>query len=416
MLRMLYSGPRKTNTSDRVNRRSLPAMLQRESNLYQFITHLFRRQRFWAAANVMITCFRLANFHCAALWASTREFLSSDPGHGDEPTACFGLVLLQIFMEGMLSVGLDAIPNKLNLWNELQRQHNNLRALLRNSLGEDTWVNSRGYWRGRLIDFDKVTSDAGPQIHRGPPELLQQVQTHAEEHGDRYLADSVRWRLDVILHGTDVAATRYLDGALLLPIGAYSKRYNITIVQDQPSQQRHSAPLQATSQANAAMRSSGPSGSSQTQTHTLQSQPPWQHSEALGGKFWYKPSTETIVLQGGQRFSRPAHIPRASLGKAAWEGPLPRPTGSTRSDASSHQHPALSRGGRAPASPSDTRHRGTGVGKHGSGSESDAGNDTDGEDEEDDDVEGDEEADEDEGDVEYASFVRGSRQTADALG
>lgn len=318
-------------------------------------------------------------------------------------------------MEGMLSVGLDTIPNELNLWNELQRRHNNLRALLRNRLGEDTWINSRGYWRGRLIDFDKATSDADPPIHRRPLELFQQVQTHAKQHGDRYLADSVRWRLDVMPHRTDVAAASYLDGALLLPIGAYSKRYNTTIVQDRPSQQQPSASLQAAGQLNAAMRSSGPSGSSQTQTQTLQSQPPWQHSEALGGKFWYKPSTDTIVLQGGRQFSRPAHIPRAWLGKAAWEGPVPRPTGSTKSDASGRQQPAWSRGGRAAASSSDTRHQRTGVGSHDSCSESDAGNGTAGEDEEDDDVEDDEEAGEGEGDVKYASFVRGSRQTANIL-
>jgi hypothetical protein len=186
LLRMMYSRPKKTNTPDSVDRRSLPAILQRESSLYSFVSHLLRRQRSWAAANVMTTCFRLANFHCSALWASTREFLSGNPRHGDEPTSCFGLMLLQIFMEGMLSVGLDAIPHGSNLWNDLQRQHNNLRALLGNRLDKDTWVNSRSYWRGKLIDFDTATMYNGPQVHREPPQLLQQVQAHAERHGDRY--------------------------------------------------------------------------------------------------------------------------------------------------------------------------------------------------------------------------------------
>lgn len=90
---------------------SLPPKLQRESNLHLFVALLIGRQRFWAAANVMMTCFRLANVDCAALWKSTEGFLTGRSGGSDEPTAYFRLVLLQTFMEGLLCVGIAEVPS-----------------------------------------------------------------------------------------------------------------------------------------------------------------------------------------------------------------------------------------------------------------------------------------------------------------
>jgi len=270
----------------------------------------------------MMTCFRLANIDCAALWKSTEAFLTGRSGGSEEPTACFRLMLLQTFMEGLLCVGIAEFPSGPIVWNNLRREHDNLRPLLSRRLAEqNTWENSRSYWRGKLIDFDKATSDAGPGSYRGPPQLLQLAQRHATTHGDRYLADAVRWRIDVMARRVHATTATYLDGALLLPFGAYSKQFNVTIVPDRSLQHRLLASPQAGRQAIIAVQSSGPSGLSHVQT--LQSQLPWQHSSALGGRFLYKPSTDMIILQNGQRYSRPARIPRASLDNAVWEGPVP---------------------------------------------------------------------------------------------
>lgn len=290
--------------------------------LHLFVAHLIGRQRYWAAANVLMTCFRLANVDCAALWRSTEAFLTGRSGGSDERTAYSRLVLLQTFMEGLLCVGIAEIPSGQTVWNNLRRGHDNLRLLLSRRLGEqNTWENSRSYWRGKLIDFDKATSDAGPGSYRGPSQLLQLAQRHATTHDDLYLADAVRWRIDVMARTVDATTATYLDGALLLPFGAYSKRFEVTIIQDRSLQHRSLASPQAGRQATVVMRSSGPSGSSHI--HTLQSQLPWQHSSALGGRSLYKPSTDMIILQNGQQYSRPARIPRASLDNAVWEGPVP---------------------------------------------------------------------------------------------
>ena len=383
-------------------------MLQRESSFHLFVADLLRRKRFWAAADVMTTCFRLANVDCAALWKSTEEFLTGRSGGNDEPTACFRLVLLQIFMEGLLCVGITEIPSGPTLWNNLRREHNNLRVLLSRRLAEDnTWENSRSCWRGKLIDFDKATFDTGPQFYRETPQVLQLAQRHATEHDDRYLADAARWRIDVVMRRADVATASYLDGALLLPFGAYSKRYNLTIVQDRSFQHRPLASLQAGRQANVASRSSGPSNSSHI--HTLQSQLPWQHSGALGGRFVYKPSTDTIILESGRQLSRPAQISIASLDNAAWEGPVPGqqtvwPVGGhtlsgLASSSTRVQANQPGRGAYMGSNDAKRRSQRPGVGNDDSGSNSDARVNTDDEDEEDDVIADEDEGEDDEGDV-----------------
>jgi hypothetical protein len=54
-------------------------------------------------------------------------------------------------------------------------------------------------------------------------------------------------------------------------------------------------------------------------------QPPWQYSEGLGGFFVYRPSTDSIILQNGHEFARPAQIDAASLEHASCERRQPDP-------------------------------------------------------------------------------------------
>jgi hypothetical protein len=37
-------------------------------------------------------------------------------------------------------------------------------------------------------------------------------------------------------------------------------------------------------------------------------QPPWTHSTALGGEFYYNPRTDEIVMKTGQHFARPRQM------------------------------------------------------------------------------------------------------------
>lgn len=54
-------------------------------------------------------------------------------------------------------------------------------------------------------------------------------------------------------------------------------------------------------------------------------QPPWQHSPALGGEFVYRPRTDEIILKTGRTFARPRHTSIESLQHARYEGPLGSP-------------------------------------------------------------------------------------------
>jgi len=54
-------------------------------------------------------------------------------------------------------------------------------------------------------------------------------------------------------------------------------------------------------------------------------QPPWQHSPALGGEFVYRPRADKIVLKTSRTFARPHHISIESLQHAKYEGPLVSP-------------------------------------------------------------------------------------------
>jgi hypothetical protein len=74
------------------------------------------------------------------------------------------------------------------------------------------------------------------------------------------------------------------------------------------------------------------------------SQPPWTHSTALGGQFYYNPRTDEIVMKSGQHFPRPRQMPARCLVSSAWDFPqLNSPLGSSR--------PPLLSGGREQMGP-----------------------------------------------------------------
>jgi hypothetical protein len=49
---------------------------------------------------------------------------------------------------------------------------------------------------------------------------------------------------------------------------------------------------------------------------------PWQRSDSLG-EYLYNPRTDEIIFRNGTRYARPPHVPRNSLLRAAYDGPLP---------------------------------------------------------------------------------------------
>lgn len=52
-------------------------------------------------------------------------------------------------------------------------------------------------------------------------------------------------------------------------------------------------------------------------------QPPWQHSDALGGRYVYNPPTDMVVLSSGATQPRPPKAPIELFANARWDGPLP---------------------------------------------------------------------------------------------
>jgi hypothetical protein len=49
-------------------------------------------------------------------------------------------------------------------------------------------------------------------------------------------------------------------------------------------------------------------------------QPPWTHSTALGGEFYYNPRTDEIVMKTGQHFARPRQMPADALRASSYDG------------------------------------------------------------------------------------------------
>jgi hypothetical protein len=157
---MVYTGQANKREPQIVNLRSLPAILQQESNLCPFVGHLLHLERYWAAAHVMTTCFRLDSIACAAIWRSAQWFLQESSPYEDDHTACFRMVLLLVFMEGLLCCDLKKYRTTLDLWNQAKTGRD-VRHLpsLQTRFGAEAWLNSRSNVRCQLLDLDKSIHD-----------------------------------------------------------------------------------------------------------------------------------------------------------------------------------------------------------------------------------------------------------------
>jgi hypothetical protein len=117
-------------------------------------------------------------------------------------------------------------------------------------------------------------------------------------------------------------------GALNLPVNLYLKRREMVqgalpVVKAGAAGTQSERSDHPAHQSGIPVQSGGPSLKSKATM--LQSRPPWQYSQSLGGSYVYKRSVDMIVRQDGQQFQRPSRIHPSSLQNAVWEGPLPAP-------------------------------------------------------------------------------------------
>jgi hypothetical protein len=113
------------------------------------------------------------------------------------------------------------------------------------------------------------------------------------------------------------------ESALNLPFNVYLKRRALVHGDLTSTRNQYVRSETSANQSGIPVSSGGPPSGSKPPM--LQSRPPWQYSQSLGGNYVHKPSTDVIVRQDGQQFRRPSRIPISSLQTAVWEGPLPAP-------------------------------------------------------------------------------------------
>jgi hypothetical protein len=330
---MVYTGYPNEREPQIVNFRSVPAILQKDSSLYQFVEYLLRQERFWAAANVMTTCFRSYSITCAAIWRSTQWFLQGNTTDEDDHTACFRMILLLVFMEGLLYCGLGEGRTMLGLWNQAKTERDPRLLPLGKRLGAETWLSSRSYVRCQLLDLDKSIHDRNERKDLQPATIddrqrLQRLYAYAERNDDRYLLEDIRWRTSMLFASNPPTTSTRRKGALNLPINLYLKRRGMVqgalpVVKAGAAGKESERSDHPAHQSGIPVQSGGPS--LESKAPMLQSQPPWQYSQNLGGSYVYKRSIDMIVRQDGQQFQRPSWMHPSSLQNAVWERPLPAP-------------------------------------------------------------------------------------------
>jgi hypothetical protein len=374
ILKIVYT---KHKRAPDINHRVLPLALQQEKGLYTFIGSLIRQENYWAAAQVMTICLQLPMVDCAALWKPTETFLRGGSADDDEPTAYFRLLLIQTFMEGllrMMRMGFDPSGALAKWWAAFHSASASLLPVLQQKFGRGIWLNSRGHWRGLFLEINKRIFDRNPEIRqhalKQSQQLLKPLHQHAVLHDDRSLLITHQVQINILTKSTPQSLITYLDGATKLPTGSATSQNDLPLARHERTQHRSAPATQVIRQSNVTIAGTGSSKKPQTPLVTLQSRPPWQHSQSLGGYFVYRPSTDTIMLQDGRQFMRPTQMHRASLTIAAWEGPL---TGSGETDPGGSRRPIGPQLGQAP--------KGRGLGsahdqaeKPGSGSREDSRN------------------------------------------
>jgi hypothetical protein len=232
-------------------------------------------------------------------------------------------------MEGLLCCDLKKYRTTLDLWNQAKTERD-LRHLpsLQTRFGAETWLNSRSNVRCQLLDLDKSIHDLNERKDRRlgtveSKQRLQRLQAHAERNDDRCLLGGIQWRIDILFASNPPATSTRTESALNLPINIYLKRRALVQGDLASTRNQYVRLKTSASQSGIPVSSGGPPSGSKA--HMLQSRPPWQYSQGLGGSYVYEPSTDVIVRQDGQRFRRPSRIPISSLQNAVWEGPLPAP-------------------------------------------------------------------------------------------
>jgi hypothetical protein len=278
---------------------------------------------------VMTTCFRLDKTAYAAIWSSSKRFLQRSSRDEDDHTACYRMVLLLVFMEGLLCCGLEKDRTTLDLWNQAKRERDlPLLPALGKRFGAETWLNSRSNVRSQLLDLDKSIHDRNERKDRRPATVddhqrIQRLQAHAGQNDDKFLLEGIQWRIDMLFASNPPTTSTRPESAFNLPINIYLKRR--ALVQGDLTSTRNQYVRSETSanQSCIPVWSGGPP--SGLKAPMLQSRPPWQYSQSLGGNYVYKPSTDVIVRQDGQQSRRPSRMPISSLQDAVWEGPLPTP-------------------------------------------------------------------------------------------
>ena len=262
ILKIVYEMHGEVQGSAVVHKRALPVALRQESGLYAFIGSLKDRRNYWAAANVMAICLQSRSADYAALWKATERFLRGDPRRDDEPTVYFSMVLMQTFMEGLMSP--DASGDRSKLWASFKLASDSLSPVLQRKFGRGVWHNSRGYWRGHFLAIDKALSDGNPQIRqpalRQAQCLLPHLYAHAARHDDRSLLKVNRLRkalLVQVVRSTPQSPITYLDGAPVVPIGAPANRNAFTSINSRPVQQESVPTIKTAHRSDIAVRSGG---------------------------------------------------------------------------------------------------------------------------------------------------------------
>lgn len=215
---------------------SLPETLQQPGALCKFLEYLIRQSQFWAAANTMTVCFRQTGVDCVAIWAILARHLLDGLAQDDEPAMCFMTILLQVFMEGLLTcerekvtrlqleqLGQHSLPSWPKLFDELQK----LSTALEDTIGTNVWVNSRMYIRSQLIQIDKDilddTTQGGFQNDQPYHMRLSALQTIAERNDDQSINEGIRWRLQMLVAGSEPSTTSLVKGVLTPPHTIYQR-------------------------------------------------------------------------------------------------------------------------------------------------------------------------------------------------
>lgn len=348
VLRIVYTTQMRIQVHPVVNRNTLPVALRQGKGLYAFVGILIHLENYWAADQVMKICLQLPTVDCAALWRSTERFLRGGSESDDEPKAYFRMSLMQTFMQGLLRIDPKGTSDRANAWSAFRSASQSLRPVLRTKLGDEDWLNSRGYWQGQVLELDEALSDGNPKVRQPALRQVQQLapslQEHAMWHGDRSLLETYRRQVAFLKQSKPQSPITQLEGASVVPFGGSANRNAPTVAKSRPIQQQSAPATKAGHRSDVAIRSGGPSSTASASSSTQQPWPPWQHSQSLGGFYLYKPSTDTIMLRDGRQYKRPDKIPVAALSSAVWEGP---PTGMVQTNRGQIQAPSVPSYGQA---------------------------------------------------------------------